>query len=87
MTGSFSYTDLSGLMTMMSGDEKHGPSATSTLDVIWTLYDRVLSIDPKLILSCRRRGTRRESRRIDNFLDHSLFPGRRMVYKGNRRKS
>ena len=33
-------------MTMMSGDEKHTPSATSTLDVIWTLYDRVLDVDP-----------------------------------------
>ena len=27
------------------GDEKHTPSATSTLDVIWVLYDRVLRID------------------------------------------
>jgi len=27
------------------GDEKHTPSATSTLDVIWVLYDRILRID------------------------------------------
>ena len=26
----------------MSGDEKHDPSALSTLDVLWVLYDRVL---------------------------------------------
>jgi transketolase len=37
---------LSELMTLMTGDEKHGPSATSTLDAIWVLYDRVLRIDP-----------------------------------------
>jgi transketolase len=40
------YADLPGLMTMMTGDEKHGPSATSTLDVLWVLYDRVLRVSP-----------------------------------------
>jgi transketolase len=30
----------------MTGDEKHSLSATSTLDVLWTLYDRVLRVDP-----------------------------------------
>ncbi len=39
--------DLPGLMTLMTGDEKHGPSATSTLDVLWVLYDRVLRVDPR----------------------------------------
>src|SRR3954449_13389468 len=39
--------DLPDLMTLMTGDEKHGPSATSTLDVLWVLYDRVLRIDPR----------------------------------------
>ena len=34
------YDDLNNLMTLMTGDEKHSASATSTLDVIWTLYDR-----------------------------------------------
>ena len=34
-------------MTMMTGDEKHSSSATSTLDVLWVLYDRVLRIDPR----------------------------------------
>lgn len=33
-------------MSYMTGDEKHAPSATSTLDVLWVLYDRVLRIDP-----------------------------------------
>jgi len=40
------YAALAGLMTRMTGDEKHGPSATSTLDVLWVLYDRVLRVDP-----------------------------------------
>jgi transketolase len=33
-------------MSRMTGDDKHSPSATSTLDVLWVLYDRVLHIDP-----------------------------------------
>jgi transketolase len=41
-----SYAELPGLMTMMTGDEKHGPSATSTLDVLWVLYDQVLRVSP-----------------------------------------
>jgi len=41
------YADLPQLMTLMTGDEKHTPSATSTLDVIWVLYDRVLRISPE----------------------------------------
>ncbi len=40
------YEDLPRLMSLMTGDEKHSVAATSTLDVIWTLYDRVLDIDP-----------------------------------------
>lgn len=42
-----SYADLPALMTLMTGDEKHGPSATSTLDVLWVLYDRVLRVTPQ----------------------------------------
>ena len=38
------YDDLPGLMTRLTGDEKHGASATSTLDVLWVLYDRVLDL-------------------------------------------
>jgi transketolase len=42
----FGYRDLPGLMALMTGDEKHGPAATSTLDVLWVLYDRVLRVSP-----------------------------------------
>ncbi len=40
------YTDLPRLMTLMTGDEKHSASATSTLDAIWVLYDQVLNASP-----------------------------------------
>ncbi|MEV2229357.1 transketolase [Streptomyces phaeochromogenes] len=43
----YRYADLSGLMELMSGDEKHGPAATSTLDALWVLYDRVLRVTPE----------------------------------------
>ncbi|MEQ3551477.1 transketolase [Pseudonocardia nematodicida] len=35
-----------GLLTRMTGDEKHEPAATSTLDVLRVLYDSVLRVDP-----------------------------------------
>ncbi|MEV0964574.1 transketolase [Streptomyces sp. NPDC049910] len=35
------------LMALMTGDEKHGPAATSTLDALWVLYDRVLRVTPE----------------------------------------
>jgi transketolase len=38
--------ELRELMTLQTGDEKHGASATSTLDVLHVLYDRVLRVDP-----------------------------------------
>jgi transketolase len=38
--------DLEALMSRMTGDEKHGPAATSTMDVIWVLYDEVLDLGP-----------------------------------------
>jgi transketolase len=41
-----SYDELPRLITRMTGDEKHEPSAFSTLDVLWVLYDRVLRVDP-----------------------------------------
>ncbi|GIG57831.1 transketolase [Longispora fulva] len=37
---------LLALRQRFTGDDKHLPSATSTMDVLWTLYDRVLRIDP-----------------------------------------
>ncbi|WP_030346874.1 transketolase [Streptomyces sp. NRRL S-1022] len=43
----YGYDDLPRLMGMMTGDEKHGPAATSTLDVLWVLYDRVLRVAPE----------------------------------------
>lgn len=42
----YSYEDLRAFMTRMTGDEKHSFAATSTLDVLWALYDRVLAYDP-----------------------------------------
>ncbi|MET2714520.1 transketolase [Streptomyces harbinensis] len=33
-------------MELMTGAEKHGPAATSTLDALWVLYDRVLRVSP-----------------------------------------
>ena len=32
------------LIKRLTGDEKHAPSAHSTLDVLWVLYDRILRI-------------------------------------------
>ncbi|WP_316520627.1 thiamine pyrophosphate-dependent enzyme [Kitasatospora brasiliensis] len=40
------FDDLPALMGLMTGDEKHGPAATSTLDALWVLYDRVLRVTP-----------------------------------------
>ncbi|MFD8461890.1 transketolase [Streptomyces antimycoticus] len=43
------YDDLPRLMSLMTGDEKHGPAATSTLDVVWVLYERVLRVSPEAV--------------------------------------
>lgn len=43
------YQDLPHLMGLMTGDEKHGPAATSTLDALWVLYDRVLRVGPERV--------------------------------------
>jgi transketolase len=40
---------LEPLLTRLTGDEKHAPSAYSTLDVLWVLYDRVLRITPETV--------------------------------------
>jgi transketolase len=34
------------LMNITRGDEKHSSSTSSTLDVLWVLYDRILRYDP-----------------------------------------
>lgn len=39
-------TRLGELLHQLTGDEKHAPSAHSTLDVLWVLYDRVLRVSP-----------------------------------------
>jgi transketolase len=44
-TTTATYDDLPELMTLMTGDEKHGPSATSTLDVLWVLFHDILRVD------------------------------------------
>lgn len=43
------FHDLDRLMALMTGAEKHGPAATSTLDVLWVLYDRVLRVSPDTV--------------------------------------
>ncbi|MFC0004153.1 transketolase [Micromonospora siamensis] len=40
---------LGPLLRRITGDEKHGPSAHSTLDVLWVLYDRVLRVTPQTV--------------------------------------
>jgi transketolase len=40
------YGDLVGYLSLMTGDEKHSAAATSTLDVLWVLYDRILDVSP-----------------------------------------
>ncbi|MFC5799914.1 transketolase [Streptomyces formicae] len=47
LTTTRGYQDLTRLMALMTGDEKHGPAATSTLDALWVLYDRVLRVTPE----------------------------------------
>ncbi|MFI9629601.1 transketolase [Streptomyces sp. NPDC052042] len=43
------FHDVNRLMSLMTGDEKHGPAATSTLDVLWVLYHRVLRVTPRTV--------------------------------------
>jgi transketolase len=45
---------LHDLLSRVTGDEKHGPSAHSTLDVLWVLYDRVLRVDPRTTVESDR---------------------------------
>ena len=46
---SYGYQDLHRLMAMQTGDEKHDAASTSTLDVLWVLYEDVLQITPERI--------------------------------------
>jgi transketolase len=40
---------LPSLLRRVTGDAKHEPSAHSTLDVLWVLYDRILRITPETV--------------------------------------
>ena len=40
---------LEQLLSRLTGDEKHAPSAHSTLDVLWVLYDRILRVSPATV--------------------------------------
>lgn len=41
-------------MTLMTGDEKHSAAATSTLDVLRVLYERVLEVSPDTVGDAHR---------------------------------
>jgi len=45
-TWQYGYDELPALLARLDGDEKHEPSAHSTLDVLWVLYRRFLNVDP-----------------------------------------
>jgi transketolase len=50
MTVTTANADVLGpLLTRLTGDEKHAPSANSTLDVLWVLYDRILRVTPDTV--------------------------------------
>lgn len=51
---SYQYDDLQALMSRMTGDEKHSAAATSTLDVLWVLYDSVLNVAPDRVVDRHR---------------------------------
>lgn len=50
-TTTLGYDDLSALLTLQTGDEKHDWSSHSTLDVVWVLHDRVLQPADRFFLS------------------------------------
>ncbi len=43
---SLGYDDLPELLALLRSDAKHDPSAASTVDLHWVLYDRVLNVTP-----------------------------------------
>src|SRR4051794_39219282 len=45
------YDDLPALLTRLTGDEKHDTSSSSTLDVVWVVYDRILGSNDRFLLS------------------------------------
>lgn len=49
-----STPELHRLMSLMTGDEKHSAAATSTLDVLQVLYERVLKVSPDHVADSSR---------------------------------
>jgi transketolase len=47
-------SEIERLMSLMTGDEKHSAAATSTLDVLRVLYERVLDVSPEAADDPRR---------------------------------
>jgi transketolase len=45
-TRAFAYEELPKLIDTITGDEKHSSASTSTLDVLWVLYDQILFVSP-----------------------------------------
>nr|P46374.1 RecName: Full=Ferredoxin fas2 [Rhodococcus fascians]AET25214.1 putative dual protein [Rhodococcus fascians D188]CAA82742.1 ferredoxine [Rhodococcus fascians D188] len=43
----FSYDDLPALISRMRGDERHSFSSSSTMDVLWVLYDEIPNVSPE----------------------------------------
>ena len=43
------YDDLPELLALLRSDAKHDPSAASTIDLHWVLYDRVLNVTPATV--------------------------------------
>ena len=50
------YDDLRPLMALQTGDEKHDAASTSTLDVLWVLYDEVLNTAAERVGDPAREG-------------------------------
>jgi transketolase len=48
------YAALPALMARMMGDEKHAMAASSTVDVLWVLYDQVLDLTPDRVTDPER---------------------------------
>ncbi|EQD44832.1 transketolase A subunit, partial [mine drainage metagenome] len=42
----FTYQDLPKLLDTITEDQRHSSASTSTLDVLWVLYDQILSVWP-----------------------------------------
>lgn len=50
----YGYQELRRLMALQTGDEKHDDASTSTLDVLWVLYEQILNVAPERAEDPRR---------------------------------